>query len=70
LGLEDKLIKYIPEAHNNGKEDITIKNLLLHNAGLAPDYPFPDDSKYNVNITKDVLLDWTYNCELAYPIGT
>jgi CubicO group peptidase (beta-lactamase class C family) len=40
LSISDSIIKYIPEMNNNGKDKITIKNLLLHNAGLAPDYPF------------------------------
>ena len=40
ISLNDPVVKYIPEMNNNGKEQITIKNLLLHNAGLAPDYPF------------------------------
>ena len=40
LNLDDKLIQYVPQADNNGKEEITIRNLLLHNAGLPADYPF------------------------------
>lgn len=40
LNLDDKLIQYVPLADNNGKDQITIKNLLLHNAGLPADYPF------------------------------
>jgi len=35
------MVDYLPQADNNGKGEITIKNLLLHNAGLPPDYePF------------------------------
>lgn len=39
LSVNDLVTKFIPEYKNNGKENTTIKNLLLHNAGLLPDYP-------------------------------
>lgn len=41
-----------------------VKNLLLHNAGLLPDYPG------TLPKTKKEVMDWTYNCTLYYPIGT
>jgi len=34
LSLDDPVTKYIPSFNTNGKENITIKNLLLHNSGL------------------------------------
>ena len=34
FALDDKVVKYIPEFGVNGKENITIKNLLIHNSGL------------------------------------
>lgn len=42
VALNDKLIKFVPEANNNGKDKITIQNLLLHNSGLPDDFPFDD----------------------------
>lgn len=36
MDLDDKVTKYLPGFGNNGKENITIRNLLLHNSGLAP----------------------------------
>lgn len=39
ISVDDLVTKYVPEYNNNGKENTTIKNLLLHNAGLIPDYP-------------------------------
>jgi CubicO group peptidase (beta-lactamase class C family) len=39
LGVDDLVTKYIPEYGNHGKEGTKIRNLLLHNAGLLPDYP-------------------------------
>ena len=35
--LNDPLAKYLPEFAQNGKEDITIRQLLTHFSGLAPD---------------------------------
>lgn len=70
MGLDDKIIKWIPEADNNGKGDITVRNLLLHNAGLAPDYPFAPDGYTFWGVTKKDILDWLYTCELDYEIGT
>jgi serine-type D-Ala-D-Ala carboxypeptidase len=48
LNLDDQWVKYVPEGNNNGKDKITIRNLLLHNAGFAPDYPFYG---YYTNVT-------------------
>jgi CubicO group peptidase (beta-lactamase class C family) len=39
--VDDLVTKYIPEYGNHGKENTTLRNLLLHNAGLLPDYPPP-----------------------------
>jgi len=33
----DPVAKYIPEFAQNGKQDITIRQLLIHYSGLAPD---------------------------------
>jgi uncharacterized protein YbbC (DUF1343 family)/CubicO group peptidase (beta-lactamase class C family) len=33
----DPVAKYIPEFAQNGKEDVTIRELLTHHSGLAPD---------------------------------
>ncbi len=37
IRLGDPVAKYIPEFAQNGKEDITIRQLLTHYSGLAPD---------------------------------
>jgi len=41
INVDDLVTKYIPEYGNHGKEGTLIRNLLLHNAGLLPDYPSP-----------------------------
>jgi uncharacterized protein YbbC (DUF1343 family)/CubicO group peptidase (beta-lactamase class C family) len=35
--LNDPVVKYMPEFAQNGKEDITVRQLLTHYSGLAPD---------------------------------
>lgn len=64
LDINDLVTKYIPEYGNHGKEPTTIRNLLLHNAGLLPDYPG------TLPKTKAEVMSWTYNCTLDYPIAT
>ncbi len=65
LHLDDPWIKYVPEGNNNGKDKITIRNLLLHNAGFAPDYPFPKD----YTTTREEFMNWMFNTTLDYPVG-
>ncbi len=40
ISLDEKVGYYLPEFTNNGKENITIRNLLLHNSGLPSWKPF------------------------------
>jgi len=42
LDVHDKVAKYIPEFGRNGKQDITIEQLLLHRGGLVPDDDISD----------------------------
>ncbi len=37
LRMSDPVAKYLPEFAQNGKQDITIRQLLIHYSGLAPD---------------------------------
>ncbi len=65
FNLDDKVSKYIPAFAQNGKENITIRNLLLHNSGLPAFKPY-----YKMfNNAKDVLND-IFACKLEYPTGT
>ena len=41
IAVDDLVSKYIPEYANHGKQPTKLRNLLLHNAGLLPDYPSP-----------------------------
>jgi CubicO group peptidase (beta-lactamase class C family) len=61
LNLDDKVIKYIPEFDNNGKSNLTVRNLLLHNSGLKAWIPF-----YKYYKTKEEVLNAIYNITLDY----
>lgn len=64
FSLDDPVVKYIPEFGVNGKEKITIKNLLLHNTGLPAWKKFYESCK-----TKEDVLKEIYSSELEYPTG-
>ncbi|MBI4548368.1 MAG: serine hydrolase [Ignavibacteriae bacterium] len=64
LGLDDLVVKYIPEFGNRGKSNITLRNLLLHNAGL------PAFKRLYLTCTSSQeALDSVYNTELTYQSG-
>lgn len=42
IGLNDAVAKYLPDFGANGKQDITIRQLLTHYSGLPPDLPLDD----------------------------
>lgn len=65
LNINDNAWLYIPELANNGKENIRISNLLLHNSGLKAWIPF-----YKSCTTKEQVLETIYNIKLDYPVGT
>jgi CubicO group peptidase (beta-lactamase class C family) len=65
INLEDKVIKYIPEFNNNGKENITILNLLLHNSGLKDWIPF-----YKTCKTKEEVFKTIFEINLIYKTGS
>ncbi len=65
LKLDEKVSHYLPAFAKNGKEDVTVRNLLLHNSGLIPyrDYM----SLYK---TKDEVINSIMNEKLQYSIGS
>lgn len=62
LALDDKVAKYIPEFAANGKENITIRNLLLHNSGM-PAYYSPG------KLSDEELIQKIYGVGLTYKTG-
>lgn len=62
--LDDLVDKYIPNYDTSKKGSTTLKNLLLHNSGLAYDYPEPLPDNQT-----DVIESISYSKPL-FPIGT
>lgn len=65
LDLDKKVIDYLPEFNNNGKDKITVRNLLLHNAALPAWIPF-----YKYFSGRDEVIDSIMNVNLEYEPGT
>ncbi|MCU7496433.1 MAG: serine hydrolase [Ignavibacteria bacterium] len=65
LILDKKVSDYLPDFANHGKENITIRNLLLHNAGFPADKPFYKMYKNHDQVAQDIM-----NTSLEYPTGT
>lgn len=65
FSLDDKVTKYYPEFGVNGKENITIRNLLLHNAGLPPFKNF-----YNPLLSKEEVFKDICASKINYPVGS
>jgi CubicO group peptidase (beta-lactamase class C family) len=64
LALDETVTKYIPEFGANGKDKITIRNLLMHNGGL------PAFKRLYLTVkTPAELLDSVYKTELVYRPG-
>lgn len=65
IDLNDKVAKYIPEFANNGKENLNILNLLLHNSGLKAFIPF-----YKYYTSREEVINAIYNAVLDYEPDT
>jgi len=64
LDLDDPVVKYLPKFGENGKEKITIRNLLLHDSGLPALMKF-----YETCTSPEQLLDSVYATPLVYRTG-
>lgn len=61
VGLEDKVVKYLPEFAVNGKENITVRQLLTHTSGLRPDISLkPDWTGYDEAIRLSCVEKLSY----------
>jgi len=65
FSLDDKVSEYIPEFVSNNKENITIKNLLMHNSGLPAWKKF-----WGVYDNSEDVLKVIYNSKTEYEPGT
>jgi len=64
FSLDDPVAKYLPEFSQNGKEKVTIKNLLLHNSGLPASRPF-----YHLYSSADEVIKDLFETPLIYESG-
>ena len=64
LNLNDPVSDHIPNFEANNKNQISVKNLLVHNSGLSPGRPL-----YSCCETKDIALDSLFNLKLQYRTG-
>ena len=64
LDLDDPVVKYLPKFGQNGKEKITIRNLLLHDSGLPALKKF-----YETCTSAEQLIDSVYATSLVYKTG-
>lgn len=63
--LDDKVAKYLPKFASNGKQNVTIRNLLLHNSGLPPFIRF-----YVTCKNSDEVLSKIYDAALNFAPGS
>ncbi len=69
FNLDDKVAKYIPSFGQNGKQNVTIRNLLVHDSGLRPDIISYKAYENSPNPEKDILNE-IYSDTLIYPTGS
>lgn len=65
ISLDDKVVSYIPEFGANSKSNITIRNLLLHNSGLAAWKKF-----YGRGLDQEAVLAEIYKSRLEFETDT
>jgi CubicO group peptidase (beta-lactamase class C family) len=65
--LDDPVAKYLPGFGVNGKQDVTIKQLLTHTSGFRPDPPTP---LYDIKGSRADRLEYVLRQPLEYPPGT
>lgn len=63
LDIEEKVSKYIPQWGQNGKQNVRVADLLIHESGL-PSYYSPKEGQ-----TRESILDSIYALKLAYETG-
>lgn len=64
FSLDDKVSKYIPKFGTNGKENVKLINLLLHNSGLPSFKPFYKKYKSAGQVINDI-----FETKLEYETG-
>jgi len=69
LNIKDKVAKYLPDFARNGKQDVTIEDLLLHRGGLIPDNAISDYDAGPAQAGKNIFalpVQWKPGTHFAY----
>jgi CubicO group peptidase (beta-lactamase class C family) len=66
IAVTDRVAKYLPAFGANGKQDVTIEQLLLHRGGLPPDNPISDFQ----GVSAAEAMKRTLQTTLQYEPGT
>lgn len=67
LDLDAPVAKYLPQFGVNGKQDVTVRELLTHTSGFRPDPPIP---LYKIAGSRARRIDNVLQQPLEYPPGT
>ncbi|MGH8182631.1 MAG: serine hydrolase domain-containing protein, partial [Rhodanobacteraceae bacterium] len=67
LDLDAPVAKYLPQFGVNGKQDVTVRELLTHTSGFRPDPPIP---LYKIPGSRADRIDNVLQQPLEYPPGT
>lgn len=64
ISLDDRVSNWLPDFSREGKSEVTLRNLLLHDSGLPASHPCPT-TKSN----RDALIEDLWNQEPVYETG-
>jgi uncharacterized protein YbbC (DUF1343 family)/CubicO group peptidase (beta-lactamase class C family) len=70
IRLNDPVAKYLPEFAQNGKEDITVRQLLVHYSGLTEDLDLKDKDSPNKWEGKDTAYRMAFAEKPVFPAGS
>lgn len=65
LTLSDRVSRYLPDFGTNGKEEITVEQLLLHTSGLIPDNSLSDYEDGPAKAIENIM-----NLPTRYPVNS
>jgi uncharacterized protein YbbC (DUF1343 family)/CubicO group peptidase (beta-lactamase class C family) len=70
IRLNDPVAKYLPEFAQNGKDDITVRQLLVHYSGLTEDLDLKDKDSPNRWEGKDTAYRMAFAEKPVFPAGS
>jgi len=78
IDIDEKVAKYMPEFAENGKENVTVRQLLLHTAGLTPGNHLDDyndgvmkaiENLLKINLVAEPDTQFAYSCVSFLVLG-